>query len=218
MRVSSSRSLSLILFVLVIGIFCWRFVRPHFAKPDATAPIKDLSLTAPLNQPGGGDVSADAYEVYSALYQQPQEPLAFAEDSQTDIPQVNGSCLKPSNGPERGMADAFLAANKHSHRWQKKFATPVPYLLLPRAEAAKAQECIANPQKLGDCAAVRSIRHIRYLGVPGFDHNHTKALVSVLKICGKQCGSGGIFEVEKSGNTWKRSDTSDFFRDCSWMY
>jgi len=42
--------------------------------------------------------------------------------------------------------------------------------------------------------------------------------VSVIKMCGKQCGSGGIFEVEKSGNTWKRSATSDFFNNCSWMY
>jgi hypothetical protein len=218
MRVSSSRLLSLILFVVVVGIFCWRFVWPYFAKPDAAAPIKDLSLTAPLNQPGGEAVPAQAYEVYSALYQQSQEPLAFAEDSQTDIPQVNGSCLKPSNGPEREMADAFLAANMQSHRWQKKFATSVPYLLLPHTEAAKAQDCIATHKNLGDCEAVQSIRHIRYLGVPGFDHNDTRALVSVLKICGKQCGSGGIFEVEKSGNTWKRSDTNDFFRDCSWMY
>ena len=219
MRISSSRWLSLILVVVVVGIFCWRFVWPHLAKPDAAAPIKDLSLTTPLNQPGGGDVSADAYDVYSALYQQPEEPLAFAEDSQTDIPQVNGSCLKPSAGHEHEMADAFVSANRQSHRWGKKFTVSASYLLLSRPETAKALDCIANHDKnTADCQAFQSVKHIRYLGVPGFDHTHTRALVSVIKMCGNQCGSGGIFEVEKSGNTWKRSATSDFFSNCSWMY
>ena len=38
----------------------------------------------------------------SALYQAPmQEPLVFSEDSLTDIPQVNGSCLRPSGRKSR---------------------------------------------------------------------------------------------------------------------
>jgi hypothetical protein len=37
-------------------------------------------------------------------------------------------------------------------------------------------------------------------------------------MCGAYCGSGGIFVVEKTGETWKRSDPTDFTRDCSWMY
>lgn len=219
MQVSSSRWLSLILAIVVVGIFCWRFVWPHVAKPDAAEPVKDLSLTSPLNRPGGGEVDAEAYEVYSALYQQPQEALAFAEDSQTDIPQVNGSCLKPSTPPEREMADAFAAANRQSHHWEGKFTTPTSYLLLSRSDTARAQACMANQGKsMADCRPYQSIRHIRYLGVPGFDHTHHRALVSVIKMCGNHCGSGGIFEVEKTGDTWKRSDTTDFFRDCSWMY
>jgi len=218
MRISPSRWLSLILVMVVVGIFCWRFVRPHSAKPKIAAP-KDLSLTSPLNQAGGGEVSADTYEVYSALYQKPEEPLAFAEDSQTDIPQVNGSCLKPSTDLEHEMADAFVAANRQSHRWGKKFIVSDSYLLLSRSEIASAQDCIADHgNNTADCQAYRSLRHVRFLGVPGFDHTHTHALVSVIKMCGKQCGSGGIFEVEKSGNTWKRSATSDFFNNCSWMY
>jgi hypothetical protein len=219
MRASSNQWLSWVLLVVVVGIFCWRFVWPHLAKPDSAAPIKDSSLASPLNQPGGAVVPAEAYEVYSALYQQPQEPLAFAQDSQTDIPQVNGSCLKPTTGQEREMADAFAAANTRSHHWERKFAIPASYLLLSRSDTAKVRDCIPSQGKsMADCRPYQSIRHIRYLGVPGFDHTHDRALVSVIKICGNQCGSGGIFAVEKTGNTWKRSDTTDFFRDCSWMY
>ena len=33
--------------------------------------ITDLAATSPLNQPGGGVAPAEAYEVYSALYQAP---------------------------------------------------------------------------------------------------------------------------------------------------
>jgi hypothetical protein len=59
---------------------------------------------------------------------------------------------------------------------------------------------------------------VRFLGVPGTNQNHTRALVSVVRMCGPYCGNGGIFEVEKTGGTWRRADASDFTRNCSWMY
>jgi hypothetical protein len=62
------------------------------------------------------------------------------------------------------------------------------------------------------------VRHVRFLGVPGFDRSHTRALVSVIKSCGGFCGSGGIFAVEKSGANWKRSAPTAFTQDCSWSY
>ena len=78
-------------------------------------PITDLGVTMPLNQAGGSPAPTEAYEVYSALYQAPMpEPLAFAEYSVTDIPQVNGSCLRPAAPQEHEMTDAFVAANQQS--------------------------------------------------------------------------------------------------------
>jgi hypothetical protein len=220
MRVSSSRWLSSLLVIVALGILCLRILWPRFTEPKTRPTIPDLSISSPLNQPGGGEISAEAYEVYSALYQQPpQEPLAFVEESKTDIPQVNGSCLKPSTPQEHEMTDALVAENRQSHSWERKFTIPLGYLLLPGSETAKVQDCIANSVKsTADCQTYKSLRHLRYLGVPGFDRTHTRALVSVMKICGNQCGSGGIFEVEKAGNTWKRSETTNFFSDCSWMY
>jgi hypothetical protein len=218
MRASSSWWL-MGLAVVAVGIFCFRVLLPRFARPDTRTTIPDLSVTNPLNQPGGGEISADSYDVYSALYQQPQqEPLAFAEDSRTDIPQVNGSCLKPSTPQEHEMADAFAAANQQSHHWERKFTIPAGYLLLSRIGAAKAWECMSDGKSAAGCEAYRSLQHLRYLGVPGFDHAHMRALVSVIKMCGNQCGGGGIFEVEKSGSTWRRAEPTDFTRECSWMY
>lgn len=214
-----SRTLWLLLtLILVTAVAIWRNSSHHRSATRSSIP--DLSLTSPLNQPGGGTSPAEAYEIYSALYQTPiQEPLAFAEDSITDIPQVNGSCLRPSTPQEREMTQAFEAANQQSHRWEKKFTIPDGYRLLSHGEATQAQACIENhSQDATQCESYKQLKHVRFLGVPGLDHSHTRALVSVIKMCGEFCGSGGIFEVEKAGGTWRRSDTSDFTRDCSWIY
>ncbi|MGC2616123.1 MAG: hypothetical protein WA354_18970 [Terracidiphilus sp.] len=220
MRVLSTGWLWLSLGVIAAGILCFRILAPRFTNPNTLATIPDLSVTSPLNQPGGGDAPPEAYEIYSALYQQPQqEPLAFAEESRTDIPQVNGSCLKPSTPQEHEMSDSFVAANQQSHRWAKKFTIPAAYLLLSQSATAKALDCLAGGGKNGvDCGVYRSLRHVRYLGVPGFDRAHDRALVSVEKMCGMQCGSGGVFEVKKAGSAWVRAEPNDFTRECSWMY
>jgi hypothetical protein len=174
----------------------------------------------PLNEPGGGPVSAEAYDVYSALYQAPMhEPLAFSAESFTDIPQVNGNCLRPATPLEQEMAAAFVAANQQNHRWEQKVSIPQGYRLLPRNKVAQAQICLAtHDRESAACEDYKPLRYVRLLGVPGFDHAHTRALVSVIKSCGRLCGSGGIFAVEKTGGTWQRSQSTDFTRDCSWIY
>jgi hypothetical protein len=203
--------------VILIGV---RITLQRPTKTSSTKPVTDLAVTSPLNQPGGEGAPSEAYEVYSALYQAPmQEPLVFAENSVTDIPQVNGNCLKPSTPQEHELTDAFVAANQHSHRWEEKFSIPQGYRLLSPSELTHAQTCLAtHRQDVAGCESYKHLRSVRYLGIPGLDHTHTRALVSVIKSCGGLCGSGGIFVLEKAGGTWKRSVTTDFTRDCSWMY
>ena len=116
------------------------------AQRQAPKPITDLGVTMPLNQPGGAPASAEAYEVYSALYQAPvEEMLAFAEDSVTDVPQVNGNCLRPTESQEQEMTVAFVAANRQSHRWERKFSIPQGYRLLPQTELARARKKKKGP-------------------------------------------------------------------------
>jgi hypothetical protein len=205
--------------VLVAGTLLWVGIH-SLPRSKTSTSITDAGATMPLNQPGGGVVPTEAYVVYSALYQAPmQEPLVFSEDSLTDIPQVNGSCLKPTAAQEQEMTDAFVAGNQQSHQWEQKFSIPQGYRLLPHSELAQAQTCAAtHGRDVATCESYKQLRYVRLLGVPGFDHAHTRALVSVIKSCGHLCGSGGIFAVEKIAGTWKRSPTTDFTRDCSWMY
>jgi hypothetical protein len=218
LKMSSSWRTGLWLLLLVVAVtLLWVWIA-SLRRVKTPTPITHLGATMPLNQPGGGVVPSAAYEVYSALYQAPmQEPLVFSEDSLTDIPQVNGSCLRPAAPQEREMTDAFVAANQQSHRWEQKFSIPQGYRLLAQSELAQAQTCAAT-HGAASCESYKQIRYVRLLGVPGFDHAHTRALVSVIKSCGHVCGSGGIFAVEKTGGTWQRSATTDFTRDCSWMY
>jgi hypothetical protein len=220
MRSSKILWLCVITIVTAIAFLGPRIIpHRHHVEIPAAKGIPDLSVTSPLNQPGGGAAPIEAYEIYSALYQASiPEPLVFAEDSVTDIPQVNGSCLKPSTPQEREMTDSFQAANQQSHRWEQNFTIPQGYRLLSRTEAAEAQTCLETHGDDARCESYKQLRHVRFLGVPGLDHTHTRALVSVVKMCGRFCGSGGIFAVEKRGGTWQRSDITDFTRDCSWMY
>src|SRR5258708_255127 len=82
--------------------------------------------------------------------------------------------------------------------------------------AAACLESYGNDS--AQCATYKNLGHVRFLGVPGLDRARTRALVSVVKMCGRYCGNGGIFEVEKAGATWRRADPTDFTRNCSWMY
>jgi hypothetical protein len=206
---------------VAITVLVWLRAGMHHESttPPKENPISDRSMTSPLNVPGGGAAPDNAYEVYSALYQSSDEPLVFSEDSVTDIPQVNGSCLRPTTEDEREMTDAFVAINQKSHRWQQRFAIPGGYEVIPRAEASLIQTCLdTHNHDASRCAQYKQVRHVRFLGVPGFNHTHTEALVSVVRMCGSFCGTGGIFEVEKTGTTWRRAEPSGFTRDCSWMY
>jgi hypothetical protein len=210
-----------VVLTLVVLVLAWRWIGSRWnARSSATKPVADLAATMPMNQAGGGVAPEDAYEVYSALYQAPMdEPLAFAENSVTDIPQVDGSCLRPTTADEREMAEAFTEANRLTHQWEEKFSIPQGYKLLAPAELKQAQSCLAtHGRDAAQCAANLKIKYVRYLGVPGYDQAHKRALVSVIKSCGGLCGTGGIFAVEKTRGEWKRSVTTDFTRDCSWAY
>ena len=102
MRLSPRLGFRLVLVAIAVAIICLRLIPHHHPRTPAHSPIPDLAATNPLNQPGGGAAPSEAYEVYSTLYQAPAgEPLVFADESRTDIPQVGGSCLKPST---RGRA------------------------------------------------------------------------------------------------------------------
>ncbi|HEY3707665.1 MAG TPA: hypothetical protein VGL22_21570 [Terracidiphilus sp.] len=216
MRPSRNLWITLLL-AAAAAVLLWN--RYHAAHRSSLR-ITDLAASSPLNQPGGAEVPAEAYQVYSGIYQTPaDEPLAFAQDSGTDVPQLNGSCLKPSTPDEKAMADAFEAANRRSQRWDTRFHLPGGYSVLSPRELDEAQTCLAShTQNTPQCTPYKALRHVRILGVPGFDSAHNRALVSILIKCGPYCGTGGIFEAHKENGRWKRADPTPFTSDCSWRY
>ncbi len=211
-----------LLLLAAAGVVAWMRFGGHGRTGLKRPEIPDLSVTNPLNVPGGAPEPEEAYAIYSALYQEKSnEPLAFASYTSTDIPQLDGSCLKPQTPDERAMTEAFEAANKQSHPWEQKFATAQGYRLLTARETNEAVECLEAGEKaaaLPECAAYKDLRHVRFLGAPGFSADHTRALVSIIRKCGQYCGAGGIFEVEKAGGTWKRAQPGAFAEGCSWMF
>lgn len=212
-----------IVLLVVAGVVAWRRFGGHGggAAGNGTA-VPDLSVSSPLNVPGGAPEPGEAYAIYSALYQEPaSEPLAFASYTSTDIPQLDGSCLKPQTPDERALAAAFVAANRQSHPWEQKFAIAQGYRLLSTREVNEGMECLeagAKALATPECAAYKDLRHVRFLGAPGFDADHTHALVSIIRKCGRYCGAGGIFEVEKTAGQWKRTEAGPFTEECSWMF
>ena len=220
MRVSWRLGLRILLIAVVAALIWGRYLSPHRATKAPVPSTRDLSQAMPMNAPGGGPAPEEAYEIYSALYQAPMpEALAFAENSVTDIPQVDGSCLKPTTPAERAMTDAFMAGNKQSHQWAQKFSIPQGYRLVSGAETPQMQNCLGTHGRAGPfCEQYKRFTYLRLLGIPGVDPSRTHALVSVIKSCGHLCGTGGIFAVAKTKHGWERSETTDFTRDCSWMY
>lgn len=222
MRMKRNRGWALwvVVGVTALAVLWVRLGTHRRASLRESGSISDLARTSPLNEPDGGAAPAEAYAVYSGLYSEATpESLVFAAESVTDIPQVNGSCLQPSTPDEHAMTDAFVAANRQSHLWEPRFTIAQGYQVVPRSQAAAIQSCLETHfQDASRCAGYKQIAHVRFLGVPGFNPTHTQALVSIVKMCGGFCGSGGLFVVEKSGDTWRRAAPSDFTRECSWMY
>jgi hypothetical protein len=77
MRISRRSWFSLALFAVAVVLIVMRF--GWLRRSSTGTPIADRAVTNPLNQPGGSAAPAEAYEVYSALYQAPMdEPLPEA--------------------------------------------------------------------------------------------------------------------------------------------
>src|SRR5260370_2700408 len=98
MRIPRALGFRLALAAVEVVLLLWlRHSLLFHKRPPANQPILDRSVTSPLNQPGGGTAPAEPYEIYSALYQAPnQEPLSFPTAATTATPPIHLRCPKPS--------------------------------------------------------------------------------------------------------------------------
>jgi hypothetical protein len=163
------------------------------------------------------DTSLDeSYEFYSSIYKNSpslgaDEMIAIGEEA-TAV-SSNPHCLKPVAQEERRMAGAFLAIGAQHVKWERRFSFGRAYLLIPPAETKKAIDCIQE-YKLG-CEAYTKMRYVRFLSVPVFNRDHTRALLTISRACGGLCGNGSLQVYRKTSAGWEREP--DSFAQCIWI-
>ena len=157
MRLSWRLGLRVVLTLVVLAL-AWRWIGLRWdARSSATRPVTDLAATMPMNQSGGGVAPADAYEVYSALYQAPMdEPLAFRRIRSPIFRRWMAVALSRRRRMEREMTDAFVAANRQSHRWEQKFSIRRATSCYHRSELMQVRSCLATHGRDGRNARLTS--------------------------------------------------------------
>ena len=163
------------------------------------------------------DTSLDeSYELYSSIYKndqslEPEEALAIAEEA-TDVSSY-GCRLKPVTQEEREMVGAAGALGEPHLKWESRFNFGRAYRLIPTAEIHRAINCIQG-HKPG-CEAYAKMRYVRFLSVPVFNRDHTRALVAISRACGGLCGNGSLQVYRKTRAGWEREP--DSFARCIWI-
>jgi hypothetical protein len=162
-------------------------------------PQSSHSGSASAARPLPADVTHDTYALYSYIYRNSNwvnsdELIGVVRDIAPfpSDPSTRG-CLRPQTGDERKMVENAIRLSKDQYAWDAQFDFGRPYKLLSKAEAAEAMECIGRVQ--GDqskCKPYTAMRYVRYLSAPGFNHDHTRALVYISQVCGGLCGNSGV--------------------------
>lgn len=176
------------------------------------------SAVVPLTR----DVAYDAYALYSYIYRHsnwpdPTEVVAVVQDVAPFRNDASSkACVKPEAGDERTMVDSAIRLSQDQHAWEARFDFGRPYKLLSKAQAAEAIDCIGGfPKDQSTCQPYKAMRYVRYLSAPGFNHDHTRALVQISRVCGGLCGDGNVSVYRKTGQSWEREERS--FVSCVWV-
>jgi hypothetical protein len=176
------------------------------------------SAAGPLPQ----DVADDAYALYSYIYQHPNrfdanEVIAVVQDVAPFRNDASSkTCVKPETGDDRTMVDSAIRLSQDQHAWEARFNFGRPYKLLGKAEAVEAIDCIQRVRNdQSTCQPYKAMRYVRYLSAPGFNHDHTRAVVCTSRVCGGLCGEGNCSVYRKTGQAWEREEKS--FASCIWV-
>jgi|ERR1017187_3114288 hypothetical protein len=169
------------------------------------------------------EVADDAYALYSYIYQHSNwldssEQMAVAEDIAPFRNDASaGGCLKPETSEERTMVDNAIRLSQDKHKWEAQhFSFGRPLKVLSETQAKEAIDCIGKFQKDQNiCQPYKAMRYVRYLSAPGFNHDHTRALVQISRVCGGLCGNGSVSVYRKIRQSWEREERS--FATCIWV-
>jgi hypothetical protein len=165
--------------------------------------------------------NSESYALYSSIYRnsnsfEPDELIGIAVKAK-EVHRED--CLEPVTREERMMVDAASKLIGHHREWEEQFDFGRAYRLIPSVETNKAIDCIIgskggrNPQ---ECAAYARMRYVRFLSVPAFNRDHTRALVEISRVCGGLCGNGSLQVYRRTRGGWKLE--RDSFAKCMWIY
>jgi hypothetical protein len=165
---------------------------------------QDRKIAIPAN------IANDAYELYSFI-------LKSANAIAIDVgAQTNRTCIQPRSQEARAMAAELDRLANQKYAWEARFKLGHEYQLLSGEEIKKAfSPCLTGPSDPVPCPESK-ITEVWHLSAPGFNPDHTRALVSVSRLCGGLCGEGSIRVYRKTVDGWKRED--DDFATCVWIY
>jgi hypothetical protein len=163
-------------------------------------------------------VDPEIYNFYSSLLSAggpwPHErvaildfPMGFAESFH---------CSHPLSAEDQKLIDTARANSEQLWYWDKKFHFGRDYILLNMNEVSEALSCVASAQKHqapARCHAYRNVQDIRYLSIPVFNSNHTRALVTQLS---RLNNLEELAIYQKTNNTWKPDRRSLAF--CEWSF
>lgn len=161
---------------------------------------------------------SECYSLYSSIYSNatglaPDEVIGIV--GQPMSLRFVQSCFRPSNREERQMVAAASKSGPPQAEWDRKFDFGRPYILIPPSKADEAVDCIGINRNSRGCEAYAKLRFVRFLSIPIFNKDHSRALVAIDRACGGLCGSGGFQVYRKTHGTWVLE--SDSFVKCYWV-
>jgi hypothetical protein len=170
------------------------------------------------NATSGDPLTPEAYSLYSAIYRSGSAELLGIAASPLPFKDSSLSCLKPSTPEEREMVKAAKNQVVGRVEWKRQFDFGRAYILIPAAETNKAIDCIQFATRSGaltECDPYVKLQYVRFLSIPIFNRDHTRALVAASRVCGGVCGDGGVFVYRKTRDGWEFE--KDSFAKCHWV-
>lgn len=162
------------------------------------------------------------YAFYSSVYRtstwlEPSEVVAISERIIATARSTDLACFKPRNAEERGLEKLALQLDGKRAVWKTHFEFGRPYKILSEGDAIRAENCIASHgmQTNESCKPFRGIKYVRYLSLPAFNREHTRALISIWRVCGGVCGEGSVQVYVKTNGIY-RQELPTFVR-CWWV-
>ena len=166
-------------------------------------------------------IDAESYTFYSSLYRNsnslaPEEVIAIAVEPLTLSSKK--ACLLPSTDEERKMVGEANRLSTQPLTWSRRFDFGRPYVLISPAETDKAIDCIGQrhgQSPMTGCESYAKLNYVRFLSVPIFNADRTRALVAIGRACGGLCGNGSTQVYRKTRDGWELEPNS--FARCIWV-